>query len=255
MKNPRSLAYINMFAVLKDLENLVRIDEKAAGLAGLDPPVTLGIAVAGGPEAHIAFGRGTVALCEGCEGNIRLAIPDCEKFNGMIEGTWQPGAMNIRAGLLRAPGFLKGPFTGITDILSSYLKASPEALADKAFRDKSTTMMFYLIAMALSAAGNFDDIGRVSSAKMPDGSVALEIEGGPAAEIVVRDHRLTTFCRKAEKPRACMIFSDMDTARGLFEGQIDSYSAIATGGVRMKGFIPLVDNVNRLLSRVAYFLG
>ena len=52
-----------------------------------------------------------------------------------------------------------------------------------------------------------------------------------------------------------MTFSDMKTARALFDGRVNSVAAIGTGGVRVGGMISQIDNVNRILDRVALYIG
>ena len=51
-----------------------------------------------------------------------------------------------------------------------------------------------------------------------------------------------------------MSFSDVRTARELFDGKINAVSAVGEGAVRMGGMISQIDNVNRILSRVELYL-
>ena len=51
-----------------------------------------------------------------------------------------------------------------------------------------------------------------------------------------------------------LTFRDMDTARALFDGKINAVASIGTGDVRMAGMISQIDNVNRILDRVALYL-
>ena len=110
------------------------------------------------------------------------------------------------------------------------------------------------MAFALAAIANNDPLGRIAAAAIPDGTIAMEIDGGPAVEITAREGRLVTRSRKSEDPRAYMIFDSYDTARGLFDGTLESMSALAAGKIRMGGFIPMIDNLNRILGRVAVYL-
>lgn len=245
------MAYINMFAVLKDIENLCKIDEKAQKIAQTPKPVSIAFNVSDGPHATLAFKDGKCEMHEGLDGAIKLKLSSPEHFNLMIDGKKNP----LPYGGFTKLSFLLKDFTVLTESLSSYLQAAPEALENREFFEKSTTMMFYLVANALSAIGNYDKLGKISASKIPDGTIALEIGNGPSAEITVKDGRMTTYCRKAENPRSYMIFKNYDVARGLFEGSVDSMSALAAGDIEMKGFIPMIDNLNKLLSRVAIYLG
>lgn len=251
MKDTRTLAFVNMFAVLKDIENLCEIDDAARKIATVKKPVSIAFNVSDGPQATLEFANGRCAMKNGMGGQIKLKLSSPEHFNLMIDGVKNP----IPYGGFTKLSFLMKDFTALTELLSGYLKPPPERLEDRGFYEKSTTMMFYLVANALSAIGNYDRLGRISASKIPDGSIALEIGGGPSAEIVVKKGQMTTYCRAAKNPRSFMIFRSYDVARGLFEGTVDSMSALAAGDIVMKGFIPMIDNLNKLLSRVAIYLG
>ena len=51
-----------------------------------------------------------------------------------------------------------------------------------------------------------------------------------------------------------MIFADLKTARDLFDGNINAIAAVGMGQVRISGIISQVDNINRILDRVAIYL-
>lgn len=247
----KTLAYINLYAVLGALENLCEIDEEARRLASRKKPVSVGFEVKNGPSATLTFADGRCTLREGCEScAIKLPFASCEKFNGLIDGTVTPVPSK---GLLHV-GFLLKSFTKLTDLLTRYLKASPEDLADPAFKEKSTTLMFYVIGAALSQIGNEDPIGRFSASNIVDGIVQLSIADGPCLGIRVKDHRLETVKRRPKKPRARMEFGSMELARRLFDGEVNAVACIGTGEIRMGGMISMVDNINRILDRVSLYL-
>lgn len=251
MKDQKALSYINVFAVLKDLEVLCELDPEAKKLASPEKAVSIGFNVGGdGPKAVFTFENGKCTMQEGKGGKIKLWLGSPEDLNKMVDGEKNP----LPYGGLFKLSFLLKNFTAMTELLNKYLRASDEDLKDRAFFERSTTMMFYLVTNALSAIGNYDEIGQFSAKKIPDGSIAMEIAGGPCAELVIKDGHMETFNRKAQKPRACMIFDSYDTARGLFDGTMESMSALAAGKIVMRGFIPMIDNLNRLLSRVAVYL-
>jgi hypothetical protein len=51
-----------------------------------------------------------------------------------------------------------------------------------------------------------------------------------------------------------MEFCDMKLARGLFDGEVDALPAVGQGQIRIGGMISQVDNINRILDRVAVYL-
>lgn len=250
MKHQDALAYVNMFAVLKDIEVLCEVDDEAKKLASPAKPISISFNVGNGPQATLSFENGKCTMREGLGGQIKLKLTSPEAFNLMVDGKKNPTPY----GGFTKLKFLMNDFTKLTDILNKYLRADEKSLKDRKFFEKSTTLMFYLVANALSALGNNDELGKLSASKIPDGSIAMEIVGGPSAEIVVKGGHMTTYNRKAEKPRAYMIFADFDTARGLFDGTTESMSALASGKIEMKGYIPMIDNLNRVLGRVGVYL-
>ena len=250
MKDQNALAYVNMFAVLKDLEVLCELDDEAKKLASPAKPVSISFNVGKGPQATLSFENGKCTMKEGLGGQIKLKLSSPEALNLMVDGKKNPTPY----GGFTKLKFLLNDFTKLTDLMNKYLRADEKALKERAFFEKSTTLMFFLIANALSALGNNDELSKISASKIPDGSIAMEIVGGPCAEIVVKGGHMTTYNRKAIKPRAYMIFADFDTARGLFDGSTEAMSALAAGKIVMKGYIPMIDNLNRILGRVGSYL-
>ena len=40
----------------------------------------------------------------------------------------------------------------------------------------------------------------------------------------------------------------------LFDGRLNAVTAVGTGDVAIHGMVPMLDNLNRILDRVAYYL-
>ncbi|MBQ1343219.1 MAG: hypothetical protein IIY40_03545 [Firmicutes bacterium] len=246
----RTLSFINLHAVLGCLTELCRLDREAQQLiAGKN--ISLGFAVKNGPEATLQFKDGACTFREGCSGcDIRLPFSGPRKFNGLMDGSTTP----IPSKGFTKIGFLLKTFTKLTDRLSMYLQPEPGQLEDEGFFNISTTMMFYVILEAVAQIGNYDPVGRQSASYIVDGDAKLEICGGPVGFIEARDHRLTA---RHEAPKRCMSymqFNDMTTARQLFDGKINAVAAVGLGKVKVGGMISQVDNINRILDRVALYL-
>ena len=250
MKDPVVMAHVNMWAVLKSLEPLCALDETAKAMASPKKPMSIGFHLQGGPMATLHFDEGSCRMTRGNTGKVKLLLPSPQAFNAMVDGDRNPLPYS---GLTKV-NFLLREFTQLTDLLEVYLRPSQEDLEDRAFFERSTTILFHTVAFALAAIANNDPLGRIAAAAIPDGTIAMEILGGPAVEITARDGRLVTRSRKAERPRSYMIFDSFDTARGLFDGTLESMSALAAGKIRMGGYIPMIDNLNRILGRVAVYL-
>lgn len=251
MIDQKTLAYINLYAVLGTLENLCELDPAASALLTNKKPLSIGFEVKGGPSATLTFKNGKCRMEQGvsvCD--IKLPFASCEKFNGLIDGTVTPipskGFLHIK--------FLLKDFTALTDRLTKYMRPEPAALEDPEFFRISTSLMFYTIAVAIAQIANNDKVGKFTADHIVDGDISFAIEGGPAAAIRVKNHRLVTVKRKAENPRASMQFESIQLARDLFDGKVNAVASIGAGTISMKGMISMLDNLNRLLDRVALYL-
>lgn len=251
LTDSKTLAYINMYAILGTLENLCEIDTVASALISNTKPISIGFDVADGPKATLYFKNGRCRMEQGCfDCDVKLPFSSCEKFNGLIEGTTTP----IPTKGFRHIGFLLKQFVKLTDRLNEMLRPSPEALEDREFFETSTRLMFYVISVALSQIGNNDFKGTFSAHLIPDGEISFGIKNDVAATIRVKDHKLLTVKQRCENPRAIMQFDNLDLARQLFDGKVNSLACIGEGTIEMKGMINMLDNLNRILDRVALYL-
>ena len=252
LMDSKTLAYINMYAILGALENLCDLVPEASELLQGQKPISIGLEVKGGPAATLYFKNGKCRMEQGCSAcDVKLPFSNCEKFNGLIDGTVTP----IPSKGFTHIGFLLKTFTALTDILTKYLRASEEDLKDPVFFARSTELMLYVIGVAISQIGNNDQIGKFSAKAIEDGSVLVGIKEGPAVEIKCKDHRLITIKKAPHKYRSAMIFDSIDTARALFDGKLNALACIGTGKIEMHGLVSMLDNVNRILDRVALYIG
>ena len=251
MTDAKTLAYINMYAILGAIENLCELDEEASNLAKTKKPVSIGLDVTGGPSATLTFQNGRCRMEQGIENcDVLLPFANCEKFNGMIDGTVTPIPLKGYTKI----GFLLSKFMPLTDILTKYLRASEEDLKDDKFFEISTKLMFYVITVALSQIGNNDEIGKFSASFIPDGIIDVSIKDCVSATIRVKDNHMVTIKQKPDSYRSQMQFCDIRVARDLFDGKINAIASIGEGLVEMHGLINMIDNVNRILDRVALYL-
>jgi hypothetical protein len=254
LKESKALAFVNAYGVLATLENLCEIDEDAKKICKeLKKPVALCFEVADGPCVTYKFSADGCKMTEGdfgCTCKMKFASP--EKFNALIDDG-KPGlpVKNI-AGVL---SFLLGPFTKLTDILTKYLMPSEENLKNRDFFEKSTILTMYTIAGAICALGNNDSISKQSASYICDGDIQMGITDACYVTVRARDHKLELIKEKPETPRAIMEFKTIDLANGLFNGTASTMAELCAGNIYMSGMINMIDNVNRILDRVAVYLG
>ena len=254
MVEQEALAYVNMYGVLGALEDLCRIDEEARAIvAGIETPVALCLAVTGGPCCTFSFSKDGCTMTEGEQGcNAKMSFASPEKFNAFIAEA-KPGTPT--KGLVRTLKFLTGPFTRLTDRLSAVLQAKEEdLLADRALFEENTIMTMYVIAGAIPALANHDSISRVSASNTVDGEIQMGIKDCVTVSLQVADHVFKTVKAPAANPRAIMEFADLDLAWGLFNGKVSTINELCKGTIHMAGMISMIDNVNRILDRVAVYL-
>ena len=252
VKDPTTLAYLNLNAVLAAIENLTELVGAARATATTAKPISVGFTVRGGPAATLAFDQGRARFRPGVEDcDIKLPFRSPEKFNAMVDGN---GSAIPSKGFTKV-SFLTKQFVPLTDQLAQYLRPTSEALAEPAFFKASTELMFYVIAAALSEVANQDQIGRFSAAHTVDGDIDFGIAVGPHATIRVRGHRFQTIKEQPADPRAVMEFESLALARQLFDGKVVALACIGAGQIAMRGMISMLDNLNRILDRVAFYLG
>lgn len=250
MTDAKTLACINLYAVLGSIPRLCELDERARELIK-NEKVSLGFRVKGGPSGALCFADGRAWFAEECDScNIILPFSSPEKFNGMIDGTVTP----IPSKGFTRLGFLLKKFMPLTDILSSYLRADEKALEDPVLFEKSTLLMFHLIANAIAQIGNVDMIGQASASYIVDGTIKLAIGDEHVLGIEAKDHVLRVLKEAPKSFSSFMRFEDINLARDLFDGRVNAVAAVGEGKVRIGGMISQVDNVNRILDRVALYL-
>jgi len=247
----KTLAYINLYAVLGTLENLCELDPAASALLTNKKPISIGFEVKDGPSATLTFKNGKCRMEQGVGScTIKLPFSSCEKFNGLLDGTVTP----IPSKGFTHINFLLKDFTALTDLLTKYMRPDPADLEDEDFYVISTSLMFYTISVAIAQIANNDKIGKFSASHIVDGDIAFVIKGGPAATLRAKGGRLLTIKCASENPRASMEFNSIKLARDLFDGKVNAVASIGAGTISMKGMVSMLDNLNRLLDRVALYL-
>jgi len=246
------LAAVNLHAVLGALPRLVELSPEAARLLSsqLTRPVTLSLSAPGGLRAHYRFDRDAVTPLPAREGRgPALLFRSAAHLNAVIAGKAQPIPVAGPAGIR----FLTRVFTPLTEMLSSTLR--PADSADPAVEERCTLLTLDVAAHAIAVVANEDVSGRFSAAHMPDGDLDFEIGDSLRYRFEVLDHRVRVDPDHSDAPRAALRFADLEVAGGILSGRESALSCVSDGRLQMRGFIPLVDNTNRILDRVGTYLG
>jgi len=250
MKDDLTMANINLYAVLRNLEDLCKLDAEMHTLIK-NVKLSIQFMVKNGPKAIIRFEDGNCTFEKGVHSStVKLYFRSPQHFNSMVEGKANPIPLK---GLTKLK-FLTTDFTKLTDRLSYYLKPTEENLKNPQYAKINTTLTAYTAFFALAEIGNTDPMGKLNGGRIPNGVIAVGIKNGPGISIRAQDGKLESKLGLPTQYRASMMFEDMETAGKLLNGKVDSYSCIASKTLRLKGFIPMLDNMNKLLGQVPDYL-
>lgn len=254
MIDQTALAYVNLNALLRNVEDIVALDAEAAALAG-GRSETIAFVVNGGPTGDLSFGP------QGCKfhgfgegrtkATIGLFFPSPARFNAMVSGKGKPIPFK---GFTRL-GFLTKNFTGLAKRLETVLKADEASLADAALARANAELLLYAAGFALAEVGNWDPVGQLNAARIPDGIIEMGVEGGPALSITAQKGSLAASKGRIGTPRARMTFASLGVVRELFSGKADTLAILGEGSVAMSGYIPMIDHMNKVLGLVPRYLG
>ena len=248
------MAFVNAYGVLRTFENLCdTVDEAKAVCSELKKPVSICFDVTDGPCVTYHFSKDGCKFTEGdygCTCKMKFSSP--EKFNDLIDNS-KPGIPVKNP--VQVLQFLLGPFTKLADLLVKYLQPSEEDMQNRDFFEKSTILTMYTIGGAICALANEDSISRQSASYIIDGDVQMGITDVVYVTIRCRDHKLDLIKEKPDTPRAIMEFNSIDLANGLFTGTASTMAELCAGNIYMSGMINMIDNINRILDRVAAYLG
>lgn len=258
MIDERVKAAISMYAVLRNLQDLCELDPVAADLVR-GHRIRVVFVVPGVGRTALTFdgGRCVASRDESAAGppppgidDIVLGFVSASHFNALIDGKALPiplrGARRLR--------FLQGPFGKLTSRLEALLRPAPGTVPDPATARTATVLTAYTAFYALSEVGNRDRLGRLNAARIPDGAVDVVVADGPTVHITATGGHLVTAIGPAPHARATMAFDSIETADGILSGRLDTYAAIGDGRMSVAGFIPMLDNMNKLLAQVSAYL-
>lgn len=254
MIDTTAMAYVNAYGVLATLENVCDlVPEAKAVCKKIKKPVALCMEVTDGPCVTYTFSKDGCKMTEGEAGaTCKMKFASPEKFNALIDSS-KPGVPAKNP--VQTLAFLVGPFTKLTNILSKYLQPSEEDMKDPKFFERNTILTMYTIGGAICALANNDPISKLSASYIPDGDVQMGIKDAVYVTVHCRNHILSLSKEKAVNPRAIMEFNSIELANGLFNGTVSTIAELCAGHIYMSGMINMIDNINRILDRVAVYLG
>lgn len=245
-------ANLNLYAVLKNLEDLAEYDSSMKELVSAWN-ISIQFTVRKGPSAYVVFkdGRCTVGRGRVKRPSIKLWFTSPGHLNRMFDGNANPVPMRGFTKL----GFLAREFPKLTDRLAWYLKPSDELMNDRKYLELNTRMTLNTAAFAVPEIASADNDGVKIAAKIPDGTVMMRIMPSfHAVNISFSNGSASALKGDVARPSAVMAMKDVKVANDFLNGRTDAFTAIASGDVSIKGFIPILDAMSLLLDRVQHYL-
>ena len=243
-------ANINLYAILKNLEDLVEYDSEVKELIK-GKKISIQFSVKGGPKAGVIFENDR---CKVEKGKIKspsvvLWFSSPAHLNKMFDGKANPIPLK---GFFKL-GFLQNEFTKITEKLEYYLKPDEVKDPGQAYIEMNTRLTLTVASFALPEIAKYDEEAKITANHIPDGVIQLEVVDGPAVHVVAKGGKLEAFKGKAEKPDAIMKMRDFVSANDFLNGKSNPFKAIASGEVMIQGIIPMLDNLSLILDKVQQY--
>lgn len=257
MTDARASAAINLHAVLRNLEDLCELDPAARALVA-DTRLRLTFKVPGLPSLALSFADGQ-CRAQRSDAKTRtatklppvvLAFATPAHFNAMVAGKGFP--IPLRG--VRHLAFLTGPFTKLTTLLEQVLRPDADRKADADAMRISTTLTAYAAFFALAEIGNYDPIGKLNAGRIADGTISVTIGGGPSVHLICQGGHLVAGKGAGQQARASMHFDSIETAGKVLASEVDTYACIGDGRLSISGFVPMIDDMNKLLGQVGRYL-
>jgi len=252
MSAQRIKAGINLYAILKNLEDLVAYDDEARALVD-HRRICIQFSVKNGPKAWVKFENGHCLVGRGKaeKSQVNLWFSSCEHLNKMFDGKANPVPLK---GFTRL-GFLQKEFTTLTKRLEYFLRPENVEYPDEHYIKMNTWFTLTIAAYALPEIALYDKRAKYTASHLPNGTLQMSVlPDGPHVYLEIKDHKITAEKGSLESPSAMMIMKNAQVANDFLNGKSDPFTAIALGDVIIKGQIPILDGINLILDRVIYYV-
>jgi putative sterol carrier protein len=248
MSYQRIKAGVNLYAILKNLEDLIALDSSCKEMIA-NKKISVQFVVKNGPKAWLKFENDSCVVGQGRMKNpsLKLWFTSPEHLNKMFDGKANPIPLKGFTKL----GFLQKEFTEITKKLEYYLKPELIENPDDEYIKINTQFTLTVAAFALPEIAKYEKRSKITASHMQDGNIQLSVlPDGPHVYIKIKEGNLSTIKGKVEKPDAIMEMKDFKTGNDFLNGKSNPFKAIASGEVIIKGQTPLLDNLSLILDKV-----
>ncbi len=252
MSNELIKSELNLFAVLKSMEDLVKYDPDTTALTK-NWNVSIQFTVKNGPAAYIKFENGACSVEKGKMKRpaVKLFFTSPSHLNKMMDGNGSPIPLK---GFTKLK-FLTKDFPMATDKLEYYLKPTDELLKDDHFVEMNTRMTLTVASNSLDSIARLDTLGKFNAKNLMEGAIQIEVkEGGPVLHMICKNGAIESKRGPHDSPLATMALRNMKTANDFFLGKVDTFLAIASEDVVIMGQIKFADAISQLLGRIEHYI-
>jgi putative sterol carrier protein len=251
MHNHLIKAEINLYAVIKNLEDLIEFDEETRKLID-GRNISIQFKVKNGPKAWIKFENNKCVVGQGklSGANVVLWFSSPEHLNKMFDGKANPIPLKGFTKL----GFLQKEFTSITEKLEYYLKPELIENPDEEYLKLNTRFTLTVAAFAIPVLAKHDPKAKMTASHLPSGIIQMQVLDGPSVNLKIENGEIEATKGVAKNPDAIMEMKDYETANDFLNGKSDPFTAIALGDVKIKGITPLLDGLSLILDRIPLYL-
>ena len=244
-------AGVNLFAVIKNIEQLVVLDPEIAQLVK-DWKITIEFRVKKGPVASIRFENGKCEVKKGKfdKPDVVLFFMSEAHLNKMFDGNANPIPLK---GFTKLK-FLDKEFSKVTDKLAYYLKPTPALLQDPEYLKINTVFTLTTAVNALPVVMTYDPKAKLTGSHLTKGSLLIKVKNGPAAFLETDTNYIEVTEGDSSKATCEMKIKDIETANKFFSGEVDIFSALAKQEIEISGQTYLLDNIGLILDRIPVYV-
>jgi hypothetical protein len=251
-------ARLNLFAVLPNLEDVVRDDPEMRALVA-DARITVRFAIANGPGTAVRFDHGSCVVgpvpwrddARRSGPTVRLAFRSSSHLNRMFGGRGRP----IPFWGFNHLSFLTKQFTQLNDRMAYYLSPDDELLEDPGYLAMNTLLALNTAAFAVPVLLRHDPACAPLRRGLAHGAVVVKVSpDGPAVSLACRASGVLPIKGELTHPSAIVLLRDLRTANDYLAGKLDSCVAAVRGDVSIRGRVAMVDTLALVLDRVGAYL-
>jgi hypothetical protein len=249
------LARLHLMAILPLLEDIIEFDKNVQQLVkGWNGAFQFRL-----PQAKAAvtlvFTNGLLTVKK--ENQPRqcaaLTFKNARFLNDVFQGKTQKSPRPNLLSLLQLKKILQ--LDQVLQKLEFYLKPEDDLLNNPDTFEFCVKLALYALAFGLKEIGENDPDLITLSHHIPDGTLEIRVSEDPVVHVAVRGGKFYPTRGRAEYANTILELRDWNTAWALVQGNLDNFAAVGSGDIKLRGYLPLMEEISPLMDRLALYLG